>query len=226
MNTMLLNPFIVAPGGIPLPRTNMATTPRASARNTGSKNEMGPSTNNYWHGTYTNPASGGPGDGPASYARKTLNTSPWPASDTRMNITNQNMDTANISPGIAGVDVSASTDYMLSVWIRASKACTPEVIFNEHRTDGAQVSYTTVAMQAVAASTWTRVNTILTTTSTTAILTLGLGASNGSWANADTFDWTGLLFEQINLLGDYFDGSMTGCSWVGTADDSRSTKTS
>jgi len=225
MSPVLLNPFGFGPSTPPFPRTNMATTPRANAQNAGAKNELGPSSFNYFHGSYSYQASGGPSDGPATYVRKTLNTSPWPPTDTTMNITNTNIDVTPLSPSINGVDVSPSTDYMFSVWIRASKAHTPELRFHEFRSNGSEESNGVKTLQAISASTWTRVNVLITTTANTGIFTAALRASNGSWANGDTFEWTGMLFEQTNLLGDYFDGTYPNSSWAGTANDSRSTKT-
>lgn len=227
MSPSLLNPYILGLSEPSLPRTNMATNPRCISFNTNAKNELGPTTF-YFHGSYSLIGSGGPSGGPASYVRKTLNVaSPVPA-DTKINFMNNNPDVSNVSPGLACVDVSPSTTYMLSFWVRGSQACTPSVKVREYTSAGSSngMPYLDWLTQSISAAIWTRVNVPITTSSTTGIISFNIGASDGTWANGNTWEITGVLFEQTPLLGTYFDGTSTGASWNGTVDESRSTKTS
>ena len=139
---------------------------------------------------------------------------------------NSNPDNTPISPSIEGRDVSPSTAYMLSFWLAVAKTCTPSFAVREYNSSGASLAYPVYTNNVATTGFWTRIWIPFTTGASTAIISGNVGATDGSWANGDYFAITGILLEQTNLLGDYFDGSMAGCSWVGTTDDSRSTKTS
>ena len=124
--------------------------------------------------------------------------------------------------------LSASTQYRISVYVRASKVITVRVAAAFQNSGGTTQNTANGAGVALVANTWTRIDVLGTSNATVDRALVKVEATSGLWANTDTLDVDCYLIEQTSLLKDYFDGSYldglgVDYAWTGTANASNST---
>jgi hypothetical protein len=118
--------------------------------------------------------------------------------------------------------VGEGKTYRVSAWLRSSVAKTIQPAVQLANSAGTNIGAVNAAATVnLAANTWTFVT--WTVTMPTSAVRLGpYWYSTAAWAAGNTLDVTGVMITQGAVTYPYFDGSMTDCSWAGTANASAS----
>jgi hypothetical protein len=125
--------------------------------------------------------------------------------------------------------LSASTQYTLSLYVRASKVITVRIAAQFQNSSSTNVgSSNNATAVALAANTWTRLNITATSGAAVDRVVLRAEATSGLWANGDKLEVDCVLIETGATLNNYYDGSYNDTlgfvySWTGTANASTST---
>lgn len=117
--------------------------------------------------------------------------------------------------------VTAGLYYTFSMYVRSSTATTYQINLNLLNSSGTLVTNLGGPTFALVTNVWTRISFTAVMPATVAragVYALGTTAV----PSGNTFDATAILIEGGLSLLPYFDGSFTGCSWVGTANASNS----
>lgn len=202
------NPSFESASGTVTVRTNLFTNPSATTANSwGCNVPTGLSGS-----TVTVMTGGGPSGGPNTYVRQSFSAG----------------GTSTQSAGFynPSIPVTANGRYSVSRWVRFSQATTVKLGIDWRDSGGAVLSSSYGSPVAVAANTWT----LLTSSGFTAPANATTGAVTGygsgnTWTGSDTFDSTGLMFENTLVVGPFFDGSTAASgdytySWASTANNS------
>lgn len=127
--------------------------------------------------------------------------------------------------------LSASTQYTMSLYVRASKANTLRIEVQYQNSSSTNVgSANNGTSTAMTIGEWTRLNVTSTSGAAVDRALVRVYTVSGTWAAADTLDVDMYLIETGSVLNEYYDGAYADTNgflyaWTGTANASTSTAT-
>ncbi len=209
-----------------VPRVNLAPRPRCDSWGTASSQEWAFMAA-YAYGTYSL-LSGITGPiGIQTAVRKTVTTSNTSAFN--IELTSTNPDNATATAALSPIITPGAT-YTISFYANATRGDsatqTPNGVYAFYDISGALIgSKVTVPGTALPVGTWTRQSFTIAAPKNAAMFGFYLqGAPTTAPAVNDTIDISGLLIEQAQTLGTYFDGNSTAADtvyyWAGNPADS------